>query len=155
MRLDKKLANLLNSNRQTLAIAESCTGGLLCNRLTDIPGSSAFFWLGIIAYDYAAKVKTLNVPAAILKKYGAVSPQVASRMAENVRKILNTDYGIAITGIAGPTGATKTKPLGLVFIAVCNRHHTTVTKFHFKGGRLAVKTQAANAALICLVQRMK
>ena len=152
MHLDKKIAHLLLRNGQTLAIAESCTGGLLANRLTNIPGSSAFFWLGIIAYDYAAKVKLLNVPPAMLKKYGAVSAQVASCMAANVRKLLNTDYGIAITGIAGPSGATKTKSIGLVFIAVGTRRRIMVEKFQFKGGRLGIKTHAAKSALTLLLQ---
>ena len=154
MRLEKNLAQALLRDQKTVAIAESCTGGLLCNRLTNIPGSSAFFWLGVIAYDYAAKVKILKVPPAILKKHGAVSAQVASCMAANVRKILKTDYGIAITGIAGPGGATPTKPVGLVFIAASKQKQNVVKRFLFKGSRLAVKTKAAEAALHLLLKNL-
>ncbi len=151
MRLEQKVFKKFIQLRETLAIAESCTGGLIGDRLTNMAGASAFFLLGIIAYDYAAKTKILGVPSALLKKYGAVSPQVASTMAKGVRKILKTDYGLGLTGIAGPGGATKTKPVGLVFIAVSTKQKTIVKKFLFKGDRLAIKNKAAQAALKMLV----
>ena len=152
MRLEEKVFEKFTKNRRTLAIAESCTGGLIGSRLTDIPGASAFFLLGIIAYDYAAKTKLLGVPSALLKKHGAVSREVASYMAQGVRTILNTDYGLGVTGIAGPGGATKTKPVGLVFIAVSTEEKTIVKKCLFKGSRLAVKKQAAQTALKMLAK---
>jgi nicotinamide-nucleotide amidase len=152
MRLEQKVFKKFIQRAQTLAIAESCTGGLIEDRLTNIPGASAFFLLGIIAYDYAAKTKILGVSPALLKKHGAVSSQVASAMAQGVRKILKTDCGLGLTGIAGPGGATKTKPVGLVFIAVSTKQKTIVKKFLFKGTRLAIKKEASQAALKMLAK---
>ena len=152
MQPEQKVFKKFTQGSMTLAVAESCTGGLIGHRLTNIPGASAFFLLGIIAYDYAAKTKTLGVPTSLLKKHGAVSQQVASTMAQGVRKVLNTDYGLGITGIAGPGGATKNKPVGLVFIAVSTRQKTTVKKCLFKGTRLAIKIQAAQTALKMLAK---
>ena len=152
MRLEQKISQKFIERGQTLSLAESCTGGLIGDRLTNIPGASAFFLLGIIAYDYAAKTKILGVPSALLKKHGAVSSEVASKMAQGVRKILKTDYGLGVTGIAGPGGATKTKPVGLVFIAVSTRQRTIVKKCLFKGTRLAIKNEAAQTALKMLAK---
>ena len=151
MRSEQKLAKILTNKSQTVAIAESCTGGLVANRLTNIPGSSAFFWLGIIAYDNKAKISLLKIPTTLIKKHGAVSLPVVKLMAENVRKILNTDLGVGITGIAGPTGGSKLKPVGLVFIAVANKKKTLIEEYHFKGSRLSIKTQAVNKALKMLL----
>src|SRR5665213_1849086 len=147
MRLEQKVLKEFIQQSKTLAIAESCTGGLIGDRLTDIAGASAFFLLGIIAYDNAAKTKILGIPSAFLKKHGAVSSHVASAMAQGVRKILKTDYGLAVTGIAGPGGGSKNKPVGLVFIAVSTKERTTIKKFLFKGTRLAIKKQACQTAL--------
>ena len=152
MRLEQKILKKFVQRAQTLAIAESCTGGLIGDRLTNIAGASAFFLLGIIAYDYAAKTKILGVSSALLKKHGAVSSQVASAMAQGVRKILKTDYGLSVTGIAGPGGATKTKPVGLVFISISTKQKTIVKKFLFKGTRLAIKKEAAQTALKMLAK---
>src|ERR1700679_1104780 len=115
MRLEEKVFKKFTQSHQTLSIAESCTVGLIGDCLTNVPGASAFFLLGIIAYDYAAKTKILGVPSALLKKHGAVSSPVARAMAQNVRKILKTSYGLSVTGIAGPSGGSKNKPVGLVF----------------------------------------
>ena len=147
MRLEQKVFKKFTQRGQTLAIAESCTGGLIGDRLTNIAGASAFFLLGIIAYDNAAKTKILGVPSAFLKKHGTVSSTVASAMAQGVRKILKTDYGLSVTGIAGPGGGSKNKPVGLVFITVSTKQKTIVKKFLFKGTRLAIKNQAAQTAL--------
>ena len=152
MRLEQKISQKFIERGQTLSLAESCTGGLIGDRLTNIPGASAFFLLGIIAYDYAAKTKILGVPSALLKKHGAVSSEVASKMAQGVRKILKTDYGLGVTGIAGPGGATKTKPVGLVFIALSTRQKTIVKKCIFKGTRLAIKNMACQTALKMLAK---
>ena len=152
MRLEQKVFKKFIQSSQTLAIAESCTGGLIGDRLTNIPGSSAFFLLGIVAYDYAAKTKILTVPSPLLIKHGAVSAPVASIMARNVRKILKTDYGLSVTGIAGPGGGNKSKPVGLVFIAVSTRQKTKVKKFLFKGSRVAIKRQACQTALKLLAK---
>ncbi len=148
----KNLAKKLLSQHKTIALAESCTGGLLANQLTDLSGSSAFFWLGIIAYDNKAKIKVLKIPANIIKKHGAVSQTVAELMAVNVRKILNTDIGVGITGIAGPTGGSKEKLVGLVFIAVATSNKKIALEFHFKGSRLQIKKQAAQKAIELISQ---
>jgi nicotinamide-nucleotide amidase len=152
MRLEQKVFNKFTKQAKTLGIAESCTGGLIGNRLTDIPGASVYFWLGIVAYDNAAKTKILGVPPALIKKHGAVSSPVAKVMAQGVRKILNTSYGLSVTGIAGPGGATRDKPVGLVFIAVSTASTTTVKKFLFKGNRLAIKNKACQTALKMLAK---
>ena len=147
MRLEEKISKKFVLKAQTLAVAESCTGGLIGHSLTNIPGASKFFLLGVIAYDNAAKSKILGVPPALIKKHGAVSKQVVRAMAQGVRQILNTDYGIGVTGIAGPGGGSQDKPVGLVFIALSTRSKTTVKKFLFKGKRLAIKNQACQTAL--------
>ena len=152
MRLEQKVFKKFILEAKTLAIAESCTGGLIGDCLTNMPGASAFFLLGIIAYDNAAKSKILGVPPALIKKYGAVSSPVAKVMAQGVRKILKTSYGLSVTGIAGPGGATKGKPVGLVFIAISTRQKATVQKFLFKGTRVAIKKAAAQTALKMLAK---
>jgi PncC family amidohydrolase len=108
--------------------------------------------LGIVAYDNAAKTKLLGVSPGLIKKHGAVSAPVARAMAIGVRKILKTDYGLSVTGIAGPGGATKSKPVGLVFIAVSTGSKTTVKQYLFKGTRLAIKNKAAQTALKILAK---
>jgi nicotinamide-nucleotide amidase len=152
MRLELKVFKKFTRKALTLSVAESCTGGLIGHTLTNIPGASAFFLLGIVAYDNAAKTKILGVSPALIKKHGAVSKPVAAAMARGVRKILKTDYGLAVTGIAGPTGAVKGKPVGLVFIALNRGAKTTVKKFTFKGPRLAVKNAALKEALKTLAK---
>ena len=154
MRLEKKIAEILLRQKQTLATAESCTGGLLAHTLTNIPGSSGFFLLGVVAYSNAAKTEILKVPVSLIKKYGAVSGPVAKHMAVGARKIFNTDYGIGITGIAGPGGGTKRKPVGLTYIAVSNPRKTLVQKFYFKRTRMGNKQQAARASLRILLQML-
>jgi len=151
MRTEEKIAKILLKQNKTIAIAESCTGGLLANRLTNVSGASAFFWLGLIAYDNKAKIKLLNIPATLIKEHGAVSLPVAELMAQNVLKILNTHLGVSITGIAGPSGGTKAKPVGLVFIAVADQKKVLSRQFLFNGPRLSIKNQAANKALEMLL----
>lgn len=152
--LEQKVAKALTRRGRTLSIAESCTGGLLANRLTNIPGSSLFFTLGIIAYANAAKARLLKVPPSILAKYGAVSSPVAKKMANGVRKVSKTDFGIGITGIAGPTGETKNKPIGLVYIAISSRKTIESFRFVFKGTRAMIKKQAASQALRLLLKHI-
>jgi len=147
MRKEQQIAHLMIKSKKTLAIAESCTGGLLANRLTNIAGSSKFLKLALIAYSNEAKTKILKVPHATLRKYGAVSTQTAVAMAKGAQKILNTDFGIGITGIAGPTGGTKKKPVGLVYIAVCTNIETLCLEYQFRGTRISIKSQAATQAL--------
>lgn len=147
MALEHKIAKKLIQSRKTLSIAESCTGGLLSNRLTNVPGSSQFLKLSIVAYSNAAKTKLLNVPEKLIRQNGAVSSQVATALAHNVRKILKTDFGIGITGIAGPSGASRLKPVGLTYIAVSTPFDILCLECQFKGARSIIKTQAVNQAL--------
>jgi len=152
MQPEQKVFKKFTQRGQTLAIAESCTGGLIGDRLTNMPGASAFFLLGVIAYDNAAKTKILGVPSVLIKKHGAVSSPVAKAMAQGVRQILKTDFGLSVTGIAGPSGGSKDKPVGLVFIAVSTQQKTIVKKFLFEGNRLAIKNTAAQTALKMLAK---
>lgn len=137
---------LLKTGRR-LATAESCTGGLLSSLLTQLPGSSAYFILGAVTYSNQAKVDILRIPPAIIREKGAVSPEIALRMAKNVRKLAKTDFGIGITGIAGPTGGSPQKPVGTVFISLSSKNKNACKKFVFKGNRSSVRKQAALKAL--------
>ena len=149
---EEKVAQILAENKKTLSIAESCSGGLLANRITNIPGASHFFKLGLVTYSNASKMKLLKIPPQTLQQYGAVSEQVAGLMAREVRRIQGTDFGIGITGIAGPTGGTKQKPAGLTYIAISTRFENLCLKCHFKGTRLQIKNQAATQALKLLLE---
>lgn len=144
------ISQILIKQGKTIAVAESCTGGLLANQLTNISGSSQYFLLGIVAYSNEAKTSLLKVPAALIKRHGAVSSPIAQLMAQNVRKIASSDYGIGITGIAGPSGGTSTKPTGTVFISVATQDKTISKKFHSSGSRLIVKRKTALKALSML-----
>ena len=154
------VGKILRKNKKTLAIAESCTGGLISNRITDVSGSSDYFIAGIVAYSNGIKQNVLGVSAKSIQKYGAVSKQVALEMAEGVRFLAGTDIGMGVTGIAGPpahkilncrragaTGGTKSKPVGLVYIALVTDKKRIAREFHFKGSRLKIKSQATEAAL--------
>ncbi len=145
--LEEVVGRLLTRSRKTLAIAESCTGGLISSRITDVPGSSKYFKRGGIAYSDEVKVSTLKVPPQLLKRYGAVSQQVATQMAKNIREIVGTDYGLGVTGIAGPSGGTRSKPVGLVYIAVSGLKKTICRKFNFTGERKIIKFKTSQAAL--------
>jgi len=145
----------LVKNRRTLAVAESCTGGLLAGALTSLSGSSAYFMFGAVVYSNRAKQQVLNVPAPMLEKYGAVSEPVGRALAENVRKKARTDFGIGITGLAGPTGGSAEKPVGTVFIAVSSRTRTICHRFQFKGTRTSIRTQSVKAALVLLNKTIK
>src|SRR5438132_195697 len=116
--LEALAGRLLLSTGQTLAVAESCTGGLLGSRLTDVPGSSEYFLGGVIAYHDSLKTSLLNVPSEIIEQHGAVSAECALAMARGVRRLTGASIGISITGIAGPSGGTEAKPVGTVFIGI-------------------------------------
>lgn len=142
-----QIYKLLIKRRKNIAVAESCTAGLLSNLLTQIPGSSQYFILGVVAYSNKAKEIILRVPSAFIAKHGAVSKEVASLMAGGIRKIAKTDFGIGITGIAGPTGGTPQKPVGMVFIAIDSKNKKLNKKFRFSGTRLTIRKKAALKAL--------
>ncbi len=136
------IGNLLKSMKLRLAIAESCSGGLACKLITDIPGSSEYFMGGFVTYSNILKKKILKVPKTILKKFGAVSEQVAIYMAKNARKYGKADISLSFTGIAGPTGATPTKPVGLVWIGISHRKKTFAQKFIFSGDRITIRERS-------------
>jgi nicotinamide-nucleotide amidase len=153
--VDEELLNKVSTNlkkqKLTIATAESCTGGLLSHILTNISGSSDYFDRGIVSYSNKSKIQLLGVPENLLKKYGAVSKQVAKAMADGVRTKSNVDIGISTTGIAGPTGGTKEKPVGLVYISVSNKDSVIVKKLLFSGDRLQNKESTCNMALQMLL----
>ena len=146
-----KISNLLKQKHLTVATAESCSGGLIANSITNISGSSDYFDRGIVSYSNNAKLELLDIPKELLEKHGAVSEQVAKAMAEGIRKKSDVNIGIATTGIAGPTGGTSEKPVGLVYIAVSTADTTIVKKFQFSGDRMKNKESTCNAALHMLL----
>ncbi|GIU81680.1 MAG: competence/damage-inducible protein A [Acidobacteria bacterium] len=145
--MEEVVGRLLKERRKTLAVAESCTGGLIGARLTDIAGASEYFLLGVTAYANEAKIKMLDVPSELIKRHGAVSAEVAEAMASGVRKKAGSDYGISVTGIAGPSGGTKEKPVGLVFIGYSDETETKSFKVILPGDRYLIRWRASQAAL--------
>jgi nicotinamide-nucleotide amidase len=143
--LEGHVADLLRN--KTIAIAESCTGGLVSDRLTDIAGISGNLLLAVVAYSNKAKMELLDIPEKKLKTHGAVSMQVAKTMAKNIRVLAGSDIGIAITGIAGPTGATKKKPVGFVHIALSTSTQIITKKCYFIGDRKTIKFRSSQAVL--------
>jgi nicotinamide-nucleotide amidase len=148
--LEQVVVNLLREYGQSLATAESCTGGLLSHRITEVPGSSDVFIGGVVAYSNAVKQQELGVPREVLAEYGAVSEPTARAMAEGVRARLGSHWGIGITGIAGPTGGTPEKPVGLVYISLSDPTGTLVTRQLLLGDRQTVKWRASQVALTLL-----
>ncbi len=145
--LEEAVGVLLTRHRLTIGVAESCTGGLIGHRLTNVPGSSAYFIAGIVAYAYEAKETLLGVPHDVLVGEGAVSEAVVLAMARGVRRLVGTDLGLAITGIAGPAGATPTKPVGLTYIALVAPAYECCRRFVWTGDRRTNKERSAEAAL--------
>jgi len=145
--LEGNIGDLLRKNNWTLAVAESCTGGLIGNRLTNISGSSEYFLEGAVTYSNEAKQARLDVDPALIQTHGAVSEPVATAMAEGIRKRAGSNFGLAVTGIAGPTGGTPEKPVGLTYIAVTGAQGTRCEKFRFHQDRVRNKERAAQAAL--------
>ena len=150
-----KVSSLLKEKGLTVATAESCTGGLIAHTLTNVSGSSLYFDRGVVSYSNRAKMELLGVSSQVLEKHGAVSEETAKAMAEGVRLRSGVDVGVSTTGIAGPTGGTKDKPVGLVYIGVSTRDETVVKKFLFKGDRLSNKESACEAALKMLFELLK
>jgi nicotinamide-nucleotide amidase len=148
--LEEIVAALLIEKKMTLAVAESCTGGLISNRLTDVAGSSAFFERGIVTYSNSAKIKLLGVPADVIEKHGAVSEETARLMAEGVRKSAGTDLGLSATGIAGPTGGSKDKPVGTVYLALSDSAQTICSHHVFRWDRKRNKHVFSEVALIMI-----
>ena len=153
-KLEEVVAAMLTKARLTVSIAESCTGGLLAHRLTQVPGSSKYFDRGVVVYSNTAKVQMLRIPMELIELHGAVSAPVAIEMCEQIRTLSLSDIGIGITGIAGPDGGTPEKPVGLVYIALADLHTTRVEKYHFTPGRDRVKFMSTQAALNLLRLRL-
>ena len=149
-KLEEVIAGLLTGEKLTIAIAESCTGGLITNRLTDVAGSSDYLERGLVTYSNAAKISMLGVGAEIIEKYGAVSEETARLMAEGVRKIAGTDLGLSSTGIAGPTGGSPEKPVGTVYLALADAKQTICRHYAFRWDRLRNKMIFSEVALILL-----
>jgi nicotinamide-nucleotide amidase len=145
--LETVVGRLLSGRKETVAVAESCTGGLVSRRLTRIPGSSTYFREGFVTYANQAKIDRLGVPSRTIESFGAVSPETAAAMAEGVRHVADADYGLAVTGIAGPSGGTAEKPVGLVFCAVAGLEATRVERSLFLGDRTRVQDQSSQKVL--------
>ncbi len=145
--LEEVIGRLLRDRGWRIATAESCTGGLIAHRITNVAGSSDYFDSGVISYSNESKMELLKVPEGIIHAYGAVSRQTAISMAEGIRRLRNTDMGLGVTGIAGPTGGTAEKPVGLVYIALSSEIRVECSEFRFGGEREAIKLKISEAAL--------
>ncbi|MBI4429590.1 MAG: competence/damage-inducible protein A [Ignavibacteriales bacterium] len=145
--LEHVVGRLLAERKMTIAVAESCTGGLIADRITDVAGSSSYFERAMTAYSNESKIAELGIPVFFIEKFGAVSREVAEAMAFGVRKKSNTDIGLSTTGIAGPTGGSAEKPVGLVWIGYSDKNETIALRFNFLNDRRRVKERTAQAAL--------
>ena len=150
MQLEEEVIARLVAKGWTVAVAESCTGGLIGHRLTQVPGSSAAFLGGVTAYHDAVKERVLGVPAEILEREGAVSEATAVAMAEGARRLLRAHVAVAVTGIAGPSGGTDDKPVGLTYVALAGPDATACERYLWRGERTTNKESSAEAALALL-----
>ena len=154
--LIKKIINNLIRKKITISVAESCTGGMLSNAITSISGSSKVFTLGFVVYSNQSKISVLKISKKILRKYGSVSKQVCLEMAKNLNKISKTNISISITGIAGPSGGTKKKPVGLVFIGIKKGNKIVIKKYLFKNkGRAYIQKIAVDKSLRLILGLLK
>ena len=152
----KKIVSLLKKKKLKISFAESCTGGLLSSAVASISGSSKVFNLGLVTYSNQTKTNLLKVPKKIIKKYGAVSQQVCLAMVKKLSKISKTNISVSITGVAGPSGGTKKKPVGMVFIGIKKGNKTLVKKHLFKNkGRLYIQKAAVNKSLGIILSFIK
>jgi nicotinamide-nucleotide amidase len=145
--MEHSVAVLLIEKKLTIATAESCTGGLIAKRLTDVPGSSAYMERGVVTYSNRAKVELLGVPSNVIEEHGAVSRETAEAMAEGMRWNANSDLALSVTGIAGPTGGTPEKPVGLVYIGLATPVGVTVKGYNFAGDRSEIRYATSQKAL--------
>lgn len=145
--MEEIVGKILKETGKTVSVAESCTGGLIGERLTDVAGASAYFIQGVIAYANQAKINTLKVPAETIETFGAVSAETAEAMAKGMRELAKTDYAISITGIAGPDGGTEEKPVGTVFIGYADETRIKSFKIILPGDRFLIRWRASQAAL--------
>ncbi len=155
--LEQAVGFMLKKMKYRLAVAESCTGGLVCATLVSVPGSSDYFCGGIVAYSNQAKVKLLNIPCSLITRYGAVSIAVAKAMARGAAGVFSAQCGLGITGVAGPGGGTREKPVGTVCIACTCGKQIHALQYRFSGNRQIIRKSAATAALfqICTLLKKK
>jgi len=152
----KKIVSSLKRKKLKIAVAESCTGGLLSNSIISVSGSSKVFTLGVVAYSNQSKIKVLKVPKNIIRKYGSVSEPVCLAMVKNLNKISKTNISVSITGIAGPIGGTKIKPVGLVYVGIKKGNRVEVKKYLFKNkGRAYIQRAAVNKSLGLILSFLK
>ena len=152
----KKIVQILTKKRLKISFAESCTGGLLSSAITSVSGSSKVFTVGLVAYSNQSKIKVLKVPKKIIRKYGSVSEQVCLAMVKNLSKISKTNISVSITGIAGPSGGTKIKPVGLVYVGIKKGNRAEVKKYLFKNkGRSYIQRTAVNKSLGLILSFLK
>tara|TARA_B100001093_G_scaffold419123_1_gene410611 strand:- start:904 stop:1371 length:468 start_codon:yes stop_codon:yes gene_type:complete len=155
MKLNKKIVSLLKRKKLKLAVAESCTGGMFSNAITSVSGASKIFTMGLVTYSNKAKMNILKVPKKLIKNHGAVSTQCCLSMVNNLYKISNSKLSVSITGIAGPKGGTKKKPVGLVYIGVKNGKKIIVSKNQFKNkGRSAIQKATVKKALNLILKQI-
>lgn len=147
MRVEERVGQLLREKGLTLSLAESCTGGLIAHLITNVPGSSTYFLGGVVAYANEAKRAMLGVKEETLQEHGAVSAETAQEMACGARKFFGSDLALGVTGIAGPGGATATKPVGLVYVALAGQDFVSSRSYHWQGSRTENKELTARAAL--------
>ncbi|TYZ28336.1 nicotinamide-nucleotide amidohydrolase family protein [Selenomonas caprae] len=145
--MEEVVGDLLASQHKTIACAESCTGGLLTSRLTDIPGSSAYVMGSVVCYTNKVKEQLAGVQPETIAAYTEVSAETAGEMAQGIRQRIGTDIGVGITGLAGPGGGSNGQPVGLVYIAVAGARGTTIREHHFRGDRKEIKQKSAETAL--------
>jgi nicotinamide-nucleotide amidase len=156
MNFNQKIVSLLEKKKLKLALAESCTGGLLSSAITSVSGSSKIFAMGLVTYSNQAKTSILKVPQKIIKKYGAVSVQCCLAMVNNLKKISKSKVCVSITGIAGPKGGSKLKPVGLVYIGIIVRKKVFVNKCNFRNkGRTYIQKQIVKKSLNLLLKLIK
>ena len=155
MTFEERIGRILNARGLKLGIAESCTGGLIASRITNVAGSSEYFEGGFVTYSNRAKTLFLGVPEGTIGKHGAVSANTARAMARGASKRLGVDLAVAVTGIAGPGGGSPEKPVGTVFICLAAGGQTCVREFHFSGTRRKIKKQTADEALIFILDHLE
>lgn len=152
--MEEVVGKLLTENKKTLAVAESCTGGLIGERLTNVAGASAYFIEGAITYSNESKIKTLDVSPQLIEKHGAVSSEVCEAMAKGMREKAQTDYAISVTGIAGPSGGSEEKPVGLVFVGFADENEVKSIKITLPGDRYLIRWRASQFALDLLRRKL-
>ena len=155
MLLEKQLGEELRKRKLTIAVAESCTGGLLASRITDVPGSSEYLLGGVIAYQNEVKEALLRVSHEVIEAHGAVSAQTAEAMASGCRDLFKCDIAVSITGIAGPGGGSTEKPVGLVYVGLATKHEVISRRFQWQGSRIQNKEASVSAAMEMILSALK